>query len=69
MTDSKDEEETGSESQPQAEESKERPHVCSVCAKPSETAICLHCESKIRGEILEHQHEINKAGRTDTGRR
>ena len=56
------------------EEKKEAPkgekkHVCSVCARPSETVICHACEDKIRGETLEHKHDIDKAGRTDTGRR
>ena len=55
-------------------ENKEAPkgkkkHVCSVCARPSVTVICHACEDKIRGETLEHKHEIDKAGRTDTGRR
>ncbi len=47
----------------------EKKHVCSVCAKPSEAVICRACEGRIRGETLEHQHDINKAGRTDSGRR
>ncbi len=51
------------------DESKDKLHVCSMCAKPSETAICITCETKVRGEVLEHNKEINKAGRTDTGRR
>ncbi len=51
------------------EETQSKPHVCSMCAKPSETVICYVCESKIRGEVLEHKKEIDKAGRTDTGRR
>lgn len=51
------------------QEGKEKKHVCSVCGRPSETAICHLCEDKIRGEALEKKHEIDKAGRTDTGRR
>ncbi len=51
------------------DEPKDKPHVCSMCARPSETVICLSCETKVRGEVLEHKKEINKAGRTDTGRR
>ena len=47
----------------------EKKHVCSVCAKPSDAVICHACEDKIRGETLEHTHDVNKAGRTDTGRR
>ncbi|MBE9527852.1 MAG: hypothetical protein IME99_01280 [Proteobacteria bacterium] len=50
-----------------SEESK--PHVCSMCARPSDTVICLQCEAKVRGEVLEHNKDVNKAGRTDTGRR
>jgi hypothetical protein len=51
------------------EESREKPHVCTMCARPSDTVICLQCEAKVRGEVLEHQKDVNKAGRTDTGRR
>lgn len=48
---------------------KEKKHVCSICGRPSEATICHACEDKIRGEALEHKHEVDKAGRTDTGRR
>ncbi len=48
---------------------KEKKHVCSICGKPSEATICYTCEEKIRGEALERKKEIDKAGRTDTGRR
>ncbi len=48
---------------------KEKEHVCSICGKPSETVICHACEDKIRGEALEKKKEVEKAGRTDTGRR
>ncbi len=51
------------------DEGESKSQVCSMCAKPSDTVICLVCEGKVRGEVLEHQHGINKAGRTDTGRR
>ncbi|MBI5644089.1 MAG: hypothetical protein HY954_11525 [Deltaproteobacteria bacterium] len=47
----------------------EKKHVCSICAKPSDTTICHACEDKIRGEALEKKHDIDKAGRTDSGRR
>ncbi len=47
----------------------EKKHVCSICSRPSDTIICHACEDKIRGEALEHKHDIDKAGRTDTGRR
>ncbi len=48
---------------------KEKKHVCSICGKPSDTVICQACEDRIRGEALEHRHEVDKAGRTDSGRR
>jgi recombinational DNA repair protein RecR len=48
---------------------KEKKHTCSICARPSETVICHACEDRIRGEALEHKHEVDKAGRTDSGRR
>ncbi len=44
-------------------------HVCSICGRPSDTTICHACEDKIRGEALEKKHDIDKAGRTDSGRR
>ena len=47
----------------------EKKHVCSMCGNPSETAICHACADKVRGEALEKKHDIDKAGRTDTGRR
>lgn len=48
---------------------KEKKKVCMVCGKPSETTICQACEARIRGEVLEQKKGIDKAGRTDTGRR
>lgn len=48
---------------------KEKKHVCSVCGRPSDTTICHACEDKIRGEALEKKHDVDKAGRTDSGRR
>ena len=42
----------------------EKPHVCSICGRPSDTVICHACEDKIRAEALEKRHEIDKAGRT-----
>ncbi len=47
----------------------EKKHVCSVCAKPSDSVICHACTDKIRGETLNRQHDIRKAGRTDSSRR
>ncbi|MBI4950186.1 MAG: hypothetical protein HY955_08595 [Deltaproteobacteria bacterium] len=52
------------------EKKEEKKHVvCSICGKPSELTICHACEDKIRGEAVEKKHEIDKAGRTDSGRR
>ncbi len=51
------------------EKEKEKHHVCTMCGRPSETTICHACEDKIRGEAVEKKHEIEKAGRTDSGRR
>ena len=48
---------------------KEKKHNCSLCGRPSETIICHACEDKIRAEALEKKHDIEKAGRTDSGRR
>ncbi len=63
MVENKDKEEKGKKAE------KEKKHVCSICGRPSETVICHACEDKIRGEALEHKHEVDKAGRTDSGRR
>ena len=51
------------------EEKKEKKHVCSVCGKPSDSVICHLCEDRIRAEAIEKKHEIEKAGRTGTGRK
>lgn len=48
---------------------KKKEHVCSICGRSSPLTICHACEDKVRGEMIEHQHDINKAGRTDSGRR
>ncbi len=63
MEEKKDRQEKGKKAE------KEKKHTCSICGRPSETVICHACEDKIRGEALEHKHEIDKAGRTDSGRR
>lgn len=40
------------------EESKaEKKHICSVCARPSETIICHACEDKLRADALEKKRE------------
>ncbi len=51
------------------DEVKKKEHVCTICGRPSPLTICHACEDKVRGEMLEHQHDVNKAGRTDSGRR
>ncbi|MBI5233553.1 MAG: hypothetical protein HY880_04290 [Deltaproteobacteria bacterium] len=43
--------------------------VCSICGKPSDTTICHACEDKLRAEAFEKRVDIDKAGRTDTGRK
>jgi len=43
-------------------------HVCSVCAQPSEATICRTCEAKIRGELLEEKHKVEREGTPDTHR-
>ncbi|MBI5826476.1 MAG: hypothetical protein HZB22_01910 [Deltaproteobacteria bacterium] len=48
---------------------KEKKHLCSICGRESETTICHACEDKIRAEALEKKHDVEKAGRTDSGRR
>ncbi len=45
------------------EESKAvKKHICSVCAKPSETVICHACEDKLRAEALEKKRDVEKHG-------
>ncbi|MDH4227366.1 MAG: hypothetical protein OEV59_06395 [Deltaproteobacteria bacterium] len=48
---------------------KKKKHVCSVCAKPSDLVICQSCEEKIRGEAFEQKRGVEKAGKTDSGRK
>ncbi len=50
-------------------EKEKKKHVCTICGKPSPETICEPCNAKIRGEMLEKRHEVDKAGRTDTGRK
>ena len=47
-------------------EPKETP--CIVCGKPATQSICLNCEVRIQGEAIEKKSEIEKKGRTDSGR-
>ncbi|GMR04346.1 MAG: hypothetical protein BMS9Abin23_0242 [Thermodesulfobacteriota bacterium] len=47
----------------------EHEHVCTICGKPSPLTICRACEDKVRAEMIEHKQDIDKAGRTDSGRR
>jgi hypothetical protein len=32
-------------------------HICSVCAKPSQTVICHACEDRLRAEALEKKRD------------
>ncbi|MBI5343866.1 MAG: hypothetical protein HZB21_04600 [Deltaproteobacteria bacterium] len=41
----------------------QKKHICSICARPSDTVICHACEEKIRGEALEKKHDMEKAGK------
>ncbi len=38
----------------------EKKHICSVCAKPSDTLICHACEDRLRAEALEKQQDKGK---------
>ncbi|MEE8574210.1 MAG: hypothetical protein V3T30_02255 [Thermodesulfobacteriota bacterium] len=50
-----------SENGEKSEERKdEKPHVCTVCARPADTTICHACEDKLRGEALEKKRDIEK---------
>ncbi len=50
-------------------EKERKKHVCTICGKPSPETICEPCSAKIRGEMLEKKHEIDKAGKTDGSRK
>jgi hypothetical protein len=41
---------------------------CMICGKESEASICEHCSIKIQGEVLDKKHEVEKKGKTDSGR-
>ena len=43
--------------------------TCMICGKPSTDAICESCKIKIQAEAIEKKQEIEKEGRTDTGRK
>lgn len=45
---------------------KENP--CIVCGKPATRSICPTCEARIQGEAIEKKTELEKKGRTDSGR-
>jgi recombinational DNA repair protein RecR len=32
-------------------------HICSVCARPSDTVICHACEDRLRAEALEKKRD------------
>ncbi|MDH4100910.1 MAG: hypothetical protein OEV28_10095 [Nitrospirota bacterium] len=42
---------------------------CTVCGQPSFDTICDTCKAKIQGEALDSKHQVEKEGKTDTGRR
>ena len=41
---------------------------CLICGKPSQQTICEPCSIKVQGEMLEQKHDIEKKGKTDSGR-
>ena len=41
---------------------------CIVCGKPSHQTICPTCEARIQGEAIEKKTEVEKKGRTESGR-
>jgi hypothetical protein len=47
----------------------EKKKTCMICGKPSVDTICESCKLKIQAEAVEKKQEIEKEGRTDTGRR
>lgn len=51
------------------EKTEEKVIKCSICGKPADTVICHACSDKVRGEAVEQKHDINKAGRTGSGRK
>jgi hypothetical protein len=46
----------------------EKKKTCMICGKPSPDTICESCKIKIQAEAIEKKQEIEKEGRTDTGR-
>jgi hypothetical protein len=47
-------------------QAKETP--CIVCGKPATQSICRNCEARIQGEAIEKKTEVEKKGRTESGR-
>jgi len=43
-------------------------HPCIVCGKPATQSICPTCEARIQGEAIEKKTEVEKKGRTESGR-
>lgn len=41
---------------------------CIVCGKPATQSICPTCEARIQGEAIEKKTEVEKKGRTESGR-
>jgi hypothetical protein len=42
---------------------------CLICARPSPLSICVACQQKIQGEMIEKKQEQEKKDRSDKGRR
>ncbi|MBI2372040.1 MAG: hypothetical protein HYV08_17725 [Deltaproteobacteria bacterium] len=42
---------------------------CQLCGRPSASVICEACGAKVRAEAMRRKQQIEKGGRTDTGRR
>lgn len=42
--------------------------TCMVCGKPSADLICDSCKIKVQAEAIEKKREVEKEGRSDTGR-
>lgn len=41
---------------------------CIVCGKPATQSICPTCEARIQGEAIEKKTEVERKGRTESGR-
>ncbi len=41
---------------------------CIICGKPANQTICPTCEARIQGEAIEKKTDVEKRGKTDSGR-